>query len=139
MNSLNQEASLTSRQWYNNLMLVFGFLRWWYGPGWRDMANRVLKRARRTYSNFSISTLLRTLFLPWRRIITPPGGSLGERVRALADNMVSRGVGFSIRIIALLTAIIMIVFTLIAGAVMVLIWPFLPPLSLLLMVGGLAL
>ncbi len=120
-------------------MLVFGFIQWWYGPGWRDMANRVIGRARQTYAYFSISLLLRTLFQPWRRIMSPPGGSLQQRVHALADNAVSRGVGFSIRIIALFTAVIMITLTLVLGGLLVILWPILPLISIGLMAGGLAL
>ncbi len=120
-------------------MLVIGFLQWWYGPGWRDAGNRILGRVKSTYQFFSIAMLLRTLFLPWRRIISYSEGSLQQRLRAAVDNLVSRGVGFSIRIMALLTAVVLMTLTFVIGGALVILWPLLPLISVGLMVGGLAL
>lgn len=117
-------------------MLVVAFFQWWYGPGWRDAGRRVLARIRHIYLDFSIPVLLGTLFSPWRRIITPPGGSIGQRLRAIADNTVSRFVGLTVRLIALLLAIIMILATLAIGGLLVTAWPMIPILGLALIIGG---
>ncbi|HEY2004786.1 MAG TPA: hypothetical protein VGH44_06780 [Candidatus Saccharimonadia bacterium] len=81
--------------------------------------------------------LLRTMFAPWRRIITPPGGSLEQRVRALLDNTVSRLVGFAVRLIALIAACVLIALYTLIGGLIVLLWPVLPILGPALVVGGL--
>ena len=122
------------------LMLVIGFIQWWYTTGWADAGRRVLDQARHVYRNFSIPTLLRTLFLPWRRIVSASDGPLTERLRAMVDNLVSRFVGFSVRILALLAAAVLISLVIVAGGLLVLVWPLLPPVSLVLiatsLVGG---
>jgi hypothetical protein len=122
---------------YNTLMLVVGFLQWWYGPGWRDAGNRLAIKMRETYLNFSIPSLLRTLFAPWRRISTPPGSSLEQRLRAILDNAISRAVGFTVRILAILAASAMLIFFAVFGGAFLLLWPVLPLLGPALIVGGL--
>jgi hypothetical protein len=118
-------------------MLVVAFLHWWYGPGWRDAANRLTRRMRETYLNFSIPSLLRTLFAPWRRISSPPGSSLEQRMRALVDNLVSRTVGFTVRLLTIFVACVMLTFFVIAGGIFLALWPTLPILGPALIVGGL--
>jgi len=118
-------------------MLVIGFLQWWYGAGWKEAGQRMMSRIKNTYAYFSIPTLLRTLFLPWRRIMSYSDGSLQQRLQAMMDNLVSRFVGFSIRIIMLFIGLLAIVFTFILGGIMIAIWPIMPIASLLLLVRGL--
>ena len=118
-------------------MLLVEYFRWWYGPGWRDSANRLQSRLINIYFTFSVPILLPTMFAPWRRIITPPGKSLGDKVRAGIDNLVSRAVGFGVRLGALLMAMGMIIGTGLIGGLILLLWPLLPVLGpLLVVVGG---
>lgn len=118
-------------------MLVVAFLQWWYGPGWRDTSDRLVTKIRETYLNFSMPILLRTMFAPWRRIITPPGGSLEQRGRAVLDNAISRLVGFTVRLVALIAACLLIALYAVIGGLIVLLWPVLPILGPVLVVGGL--
>jgi hypothetical protein len=120
-------------------MLVIGFIQWWYGPGWREAGQAVLGRIRSTYLNFSIPILLRTMFEPWRRIVSPSQGSLGMKMRAMLDNLVSRFVGFGVRFCALIAALVLMALNLIIGGLIFVLWPTLPLLSLLLVAGGLVL
>lgn len=117
-------------------MLIVAFVQWWYGPGWRDVANRVAGRIRHAYLDFSVPILLRTLFAPWRRITTDSGGAIGQQLRAVVDNTVSRFVGLAVRLMALLLALLMITGTLVFGGLLLLIWPLLPVLGPLLILGG---
>ncbi len=117
-------------------MLVIGFLQWWYGPGWRWAGNNLVSRLNGTASGFSIPILLRTLFEPWRRIITPSDGALSQRVRAMFDNLISRFVGFGVRILTLITGGIIMAGTLVIGGIIVILWPLLPPIGVLLALGG---
>lgn len=118
-------------------MLVVAFFRWWYGPGWRDNADRLKGRIKTIYLEFSIPILIRTLFSPWRRIISYGRGSLEERARATLDNIVSRSVGLVVRISALMAAIIMISLNVVLGSAWLVIWPFLPVAGPILIVWGL--
>lgn len=118
-------------------MLAFDFLAWWYGTGWIGTFKATQRRLAGLSQMFSIQILLRTLFSPWRRIITYPGASLEARVRALLDNLVSRCIGFVVRFFVLLTAAISFVFLAIAGLVEFIVWPFVPVAAIALIVGGL--
>ena len=118
-------------------MLVVAFLQWWYGPGWRDAGDRLSTRIRDTYLNFSVPILARTLFSPWKQIITPPDGSLQDRLRALVDNVVSRAVGFAVRLMALIAAGVLILVFATGGGLLLIAWPALPLLGPALIVVGL--
>lgn len=88
-------------------------------------------------STFSVSQLLRTLFAPWRRIISYPGASLGERFRAWGDNMFSRAVGFVVRLIVLFTALLVAIAVIIFSLVELVVWPLLPIAGPVLIIIGL--
>jgi hypothetical protein len=126
-------------QWYNTLMLVVAFIQWWYGPGWNDAASRLKNHIRTTYLSFSIPILLATLFEPWKRIISPPGASLQDKFRALGDNAISRAVGFTVRVMVLIAAAATILFYAVFGGLLLILWPFLPILGPVMVVGGLVL
>lgn len=113
------------------------YFRWWYGPGWRDSANRLQARLIHIYLQFSVPILLPTMFAPWRRILTVPAKGLGNQFRAGLDNLVSRCVGFAVRLGALLIAMGMIIGTGLVGGLILLLWPLLPLLGPILVVGGL--
>jgi hypothetical protein len=122
---------------YNTVMLVVAFLQWWYGPGWRDASNRLTMRMQRTYLSFSVPILLRTLFEPWRRIVTTPNNSLQAKFRALIDNTVSRFIGLSVRLLTLFVACALLVIYAVLGGILLLLWPVLPLAGPVLIVGGL--
>ncbi|GAC1370717.1 MAG: hypothetical protein NVSMB39_3860 [Candidatus Saccharimonadales bacterium] len=118
-------------------MLLMEYFRWWYGPGWRDNAVRLQARLIDIYLSFSVPILLPTMFAPWRRIITPPGKTIGDKFRAGFDNLLSRTIGFTVRLGALIIAIGMIAGTGLIGGIILLLWPLLPLLGPALVVGGL--
>lgn len=117
-------------------MLFVGFLQWWYGPGWRKMSARLGIRVRNTFLLFSVPMLIKTLFAPWRRIITYPGTSMQARMRAGLDNLISRFVGLMVRLISLVTAFALITIYAIFGGLLLIAWPLLPLLGPALIVGG---
>src|SRR5258706_12511192 len=96
-------------------MLVVAFLTWWYGPGWGDATRRLTNRINGTYQGFSVPILMRTMFQPWQRITTPPGSSLQQKMRTLIDNLVSRAVGFTVRLMAIIAAGLTIVAYVLVG------------------------
>jgi len=106
--------------------MLVAFLSWWYGRGWRLVAKSFGPRLHGVLEAFSARQLLRTLFQPWRRIVTPAGRSLEDRWRAGFDNLFSRLVGFVVRSFVLLAAGCGWLAVLLLTALEVIIWPLLP-------------
>lgn len=106
--------------------MLFSFFSWWYGPGWLSALGDIKKRTTGVVHSFSVIILLKTLFAPWRRITTQAGAGLDAQFRAVIDNAVSRLVGFTVRIIVLLTALVMACFTAVLFTAVAIAWPILP-------------
>ena len=136
-------AGETGRGWayikvrYNTLM-IFELFRWWYGAGWRKMLHSVVAAPTAVERNFSVAILLDTLFAPWKRIVSVQGRSLDTKVQAMFDNLVSRLVGFVVRLFVLLTAALSIVFTMIGSVIVATVWPFVPVLIIFCAFKGIA-
>jgi hypothetical protein len=109
-------------------MLFADFLRWWYGPGWALRLKMLINHVVNLEEYFSFSTIVKTLFSPWRQNITLTASdqALGDKMRALVDNVVSRMVGFFVRIFALIAAVIIIVVVFVLNLIYVIVWPLLP-------------
>ena len=106
--------------------MVIYLLRWWYTAGWMQTMQRIGEWTGGIARNFSVLTLLTTLFSPWRRIVSLPGRSLDARMRAAMDNFVSRCVGFVVRFFVILAGVIALAVTFVAACVVVVIWPLIP-------------
>lgn len=117
-------------------MLVVAFFSWWYGRGWQSVATNIGPRLQGVAATFSVNQLLRTLFQPWRRIITYPGDSLGAKIRAWGDNAFSRAVGFVVRLIVLFAAVVVMIVALVFSVIEVITWPLLPPAIPVLLIMG---
>ncbi len=107
-------------------MLVLSFFSWWYGRGWKMVLDSFGPRLKNVAINFSVAQLLRTLFQPWRRIISYPGASLDAKIRAWGDNLVSRAIGFVVRFCVLVAALFTFIFVALFTVVEVIVWPLLP-------------
>ncbi len=108
-------------------MIAIELLSWWYGHGWKLVLRHAAERLVKVSHMFSVPILLRTLWSPWRRIITYPGASLEAKMRAAGDNFVSRMVGFSVRAMVLFSAGVMLCGTALYSAGLILLWPLVPP------------
>jgi hypothetical protein len=118
-------------------MLAVAFIRWWYGAGWKNLARNVQRRSQRTLDSFSVPTLLKTLFAPWKRIVTAPGAGIDEHLRAIGDNAISRLVGFTVRLTVLFSALVSLALMMVFGLVQIAVWPLVPIAAVGLIVGGL--
>lgn len=116
-------------------MLIMIF-RWWYGPGWGQAFRNIKMHTVGVSRSFSIPILLRTLFAPWRRVISYPGKTLEEHFRAFVDNIVSRSVGFVVRLIVLISAAIIIILTAIGYSLLAIVWPLIPLIVIFCIVMG---
>ncbi len=117
-------------------MLALAFFQWWYGLGWLRLVRGVGQAIRRVDRAFSVPILLRTLFAPWRRIISR-GDNLIESLKAVVDNTVSRLVGSLVRSIVIVAAVILMVGITVGGVLMIVLWPLLPLVAGALLVRGL--
>jgi hypothetical protein len=117
-------------------MLAFELFVWWYGQGWLTAAKNIGKALTGISRLFSIPILIRTLFAPWKRIVTYPGESLDAKLRAYGDNMVSRAVGFVVRLLVLTTALTMASLAFICGSIICILWPLVPPAAVFLIIKG---
>lgn len=114
-------------KWYNErIMLALEFFSWWYGRGWAVLIRNMGKRLRLTAHMFSAPILLRTLFAPWRRIVSYPGRSLDAKFRAMMDNLVSRFIGFTVRLFVLFAAAVILTIVALIAMIEIIVWPFLP-------------
>jgi hypothetical protein len=118
-------------------MLALDFFTWWYGQGWRVVMRKAQERLTKTAQMFSVPILLRTLFAPWRRIVTYPGASLDAHVRAFLDNLVSRAVGFTVRIFVLIAAGVGLTITGVVIIIELITWPLIPVAVVIALVKGL--
>jgi hypothetical protein len=122
---------------YNTVMLVVDYLRWWYGRGWSEVSLFFAHRIQKTARDFSLAILIRTLLKPWRQTIETGQRTLGDRLRAGVGNIVSRGVGFSVRLGALIIASILIFCEGGIALIIMIIWPLMPLTGIGLILWGL--
>lgn len=117
-------------------MLIISFFAWWYGAGWRRVISGGLHRLARVAEFFSMGLLLKTLFSPFKQISAGGvRGGLNVQFRAFIDRLVSRFVGFFVRIGVLLAGIVSVGIIFIFRLIITLIWPLVPFLPLVLIVS----
>lgn len=116
-------------------MLALAFLRWWYTDGWLTWWRKSLERIERLFELFSVPILVKTLFAPWKRIISFANRSLGERLRSWLDNLISRFVGLMTRLMVLMAAALCLFGLMVMSLVGALLWLMAPPLAILLILG----
>lgn len=116
--------------------MILDLLSWWYSTGWRRVAQSILTTTAAIERSFSVSSLLGTLFAPWRRIVSYANRSLDEKIRAALDNLISRMVGFFVRFFVLIAALVSVILSLVVLTAATLIWPFIPLLIVFCAVRG---
>ena len=119
------------------VMLAIAFFSWWYGQGWKSVFNSYGRRLNGISETFSVGQLSRTLFAPWRRIITYPGVSLADRFKAWGDNVFSRCIGFVVRCLVLFGALLVAIFVILFTTAELILWPLLPIIAPVCLIAGL--
>ncbi|MEO8863263.1 MAG: hypothetical protein ABI354_03000 [Candidatus Saccharimonadales bacterium] len=117
-------------------MLALEFFSWWYTSGWLQAVNNVQKLLTSVGRMFSVPILIRTWVAPWRRIISYPGAGIDAKLRAVADNLISRTVGFFVRTLVLITALLIYLVSVVLGFVWIIFWPLLPITAVALLLKG---
>jgi hypothetical protein len=109
------------------MIMFIEFFTWWYGKGWANALQTAKNWLAGVQREFSADILVKTLFDPWKRIVSGSGLTLDKKLSTMLDNFVSRCVGFIIRSITLLASLFAMFFAAIAGFVWVIVWPLLLP------------
>ena len=110
-------------------MAIFEMLTWWYAHGWRVFARKLRVFLTNITDFFSMSSLVRTLFKPYRQISADSAGansSLDLKFHMFLDRLVSRFIGFFSRLILLITGTIIIIIGSVASLLLIILWPIVP-------------
>lgn len=110
-------------------MLILKSFTWWYISGWSVFIGKVKNMFLSLTDFFSMNSLIRTLFKPFRQIsadTASANSSLDLKFHMFIDRLVSRIVGFFTRLILLITGCIMIILGGIISLVLIILWPFIP-------------
>jgi hypothetical protein len=108
-------------------MTLVALFSWWYTAGWGRLAVRVGQRVEHVLDFFSVSTLMRTLFSPFRQISAGQvQGPLNAQMRAFGDRLFSRVFGAFIRGLFIIIGLVSALLTAILGLVQLLMWPLIP-------------
>lgn len=87
---------------------------------------------------FSMGTVARTLFAPWRRMDEAPRGGFHpqEWFEALVVNILMRIVGFFMRLILLLLGLTALIVVIVTGIAVMVVWFFMPLVILFAFIAG---
>jgi hypothetical protein len=122
---------------YNLFMVMFSMLTWWYFGGLSDQFGRIKKMLAKVSDQFSIPLLIKTLFYPFRMIDADKvyGPSLGDKIKAWLDKVISCMIGGAIRTVVVIVGVIVLIITVALGALRMAFWVALPILPILVLVG----
>jgi len=121
-------------------MFLVGILSWWYGSGFVRRIRIAKDRLKNIADFFSIRLLLKTLFAPYRQISADATGeSLGDKMRAFFDRLLSRVIGSIVRTFMIILGLISITIQIVFDVAILVFWliiPFMPAIGLIMMVIG---
>ena len=110
-------------------MAIAEIFLWWYKDGWRFFVHKVRNSLSNITDFFSMDSLLRTLFKPFRQISADSareGASLDLKFHMFIDRLVYRIIGFFSRLTLLIAGSIIIVFGGIISLILIILWPIIP-------------
>ena len=110
-------------------MAIAEMFLWWYTHGWSVFIQKLKIFLGNTTDFFSMGSLLRTLFQPFRQISAETAdadSSLDLKFHMFIDRLVSRVVGFFSRLIILMIGCVIIIFGGIFSLILIILWPIVP-------------
>ena len=105
-------------------MLATELISWWYLSGWQTFISHLRSHLTSIVDFFSMPSLLRTLFKPYRQIAVQP--TTNSKPQAALDQFISRFIGFFARTILLIAGFLAISITAIASLIVITLWPIAP-------------
>ena len=110
-------------------MAIAEMFIWWYSHGWLVFISRLRSILSNITDFFSMSSLIRTLFKPYRQIsagAASGSASLDVKFHMFLDRLVSRIIGFFSRLFLLIAGTLIIIIGGIFSLVLIVLWPFIP-------------
>jgi hypothetical protein len=108
-------------------MIISGLISWWYLDGFKLFFLKLWAKLGDTADLFSIGSLLKTLFAPYRQISANASGvSIDDKFFAFIDRMVSRLVGGVARLGIITVGIIVLLIQLVGSIFSLMLWPLMP-------------
>ena len=110
-------------------MATFEMFFWWYSSGWQVFLNKIRTTLTSIIDFFSMGSLIRTLFKPFRQIsaaTASANSSLDLKFHMFIDRLVSRIIGFFSRLIILIVGAILILVSGVLSLALIILWPFVP-------------
>ena len=110
-------------------MAITEMFLWWYSQGWSVFIHKIRLFLTNIIDFFSMSSLIRTLFQPFRQISAESASSdssLDLKFQMFIDRLVSRIIGFFTRLFLLLVGCIIIIVGSIVCLIFIILWPFIP-------------
>lgn len=110
-------------------MVITKIFFWWYSRGWQAFIVKIRTALSNIIDFFSMSSLLRTLFKPYRQISAESASSsssLDVKFRLMIDRLISRVVGFFSRLILLIAGTVTIILGGIFSLILIIVWPIVP-------------
>ena len=123
-------------------MAITEMFFWWYSHGWQVFIEKVHTWFSSVTDFFSMDSLIRTLFKPYRQISAESASgttSIDLKFHMFLDRLVSRSIGFVSRLILLLVGTIIIILFGTLSLVFIILWPivpFLPIVGIILSITG---
>lgn len=116
--------------------MLVALIGWWYAAGWINVLQQTKQQVNSVTNFFSVGLLLRTWFDPFRQIAAAQTqGNINAMFHAWTDRLFSRCVGFVVRTIFIILGSLLALLSLLAGLVQLLIWPCIPALPVLAIIG----
>jgi len=114
------------------------FFGWWLIDQPIYLWNLTVKISYHVLIYFSIPTLLRTLFAPWKRdVYVPVNASLDLVIKTIFDNLISRAVGFVVRFFTIIIGLLATIISFCLMVVILFFWLCLPVIAALIIYWGL--
>ena len=110
-------------------MAIVEMFFWWYAHGWSVFVKKIGGWMSSLTDFFSMDSLVRTLFKPFRQISAEAAGdnaSVDTKFQMFVDRLISRFVGFFSRLIILLVGLVLIITGAVISVIMILLWPIIP-------------
>ncbi|QQG50225.1 MAG: hypothetical protein HZB70_01395 [Candidatus Berkelbacteria bacterium] len=108
-------------------MVLTGFFVWWYGEGLTQSFQIILATAEKIIDFFSLEILFKTWVSPWKNdVLSAENISLSDQIHLWQMNLVSRFVGFVVRTMIIIVAIICLGVSGVLGGLALAFWIALP-------------
>ena len=113
------------------------YLVWWYAQEPAYIWKAITVITSKVFHSFSVVLLLRTLFDPWKRdVTTQENASLDVVFKLWLNNLISRFVGFIIRLVTIIVGLILTVVVFLVLLTGFACWLFMPVIIVLLFING---